>query len=167
MNRGLIVGNVFKDGIPVSGVDVIMRRITTSEGLLDVEINNEGLTNSKGQFAIPFGWYGDQFADTLLWMEIILIAIKKHRTTPLTSWYETGKATIRGYLIRDVESLFGVAVTNISDAVQQQNDADLLTFTTSFKKHWGKMSVVLSRYRTAVLSTESWMIIGAGNIYIK
>ena len=69
--------------------------------------------------------------------------------------------------MRDIPSLIGVPVTNFMQAIQQESKPDLLAFAASFREGYGKVSVLLSRYRTTMFTSEGWMIIGADNIYLR
>ena len=113
-NKGLVVGRVFgPTGALVVNAQVQLRNVHGGQPLIFREPGKfpEGATDKRGRFALPFVWQGAEFASDVdvIWYSVIAYTERTLHGRPPMTHSETllhGKAQMRAYLVRNVQSLF-------------------------------------------------------------
>lgn len=169
MNKGLIVGTVRKsNNETVSDAEVYIGRITTGGGLLYIGGQEKAhfSTNSKGKYGIPFPWSGAQIGDVMTSLSILVVALKEHSLGHNHTYVQVGRTTVKGYLVKDINALLGVPLTDSAQAVKDRDAPALMDFAKDLIESYRKFSDY-PFYKTAMATTESWMILAGADIYIS
>lgn len=168
MNRGIVSGRIFyPDGKPASNIYVKIagvfgdngriqiKGITRSIGAGQTDSTAEGYSGADGRFSIPFIWSGAEFAEGLSVISIHLTALNKISGTS-TVW---GRIQVRGFLYKDLQNL-------LSSSSPILSNTDLNYYAPSLKSAIKKY--LGSRFwNSALLTTESWILVGAAAIVLK
>lgn len=168
MNRGFVVGRVFRGNESVSGAVAIVASIMSADGWIGIGGQNKNIssTNSDGQFSIPFAWSGADIGKAHSGLSILVGAYVENKGSGGGVWLETGRTSVNGYLFKDLEALMGVPFNDFWQSIKDKNVPGLLDFTKDFIQGYRKFTDY-PFYKTGVWTSESWMILAGANIYIK
>jgi hypothetical protein len=170
MNKGLVVGKVMRsNGEAVEDAEVWIGRVMTGGGLLYINGQDRmkfaTSTDSKGKYGLPFPWNGADIGDVMNSLSILVVAAKDLRTGN-NDYSQGGRITVKGYLVKDIKGLMGVAVSDPAQAVKDGDAAALIEFGKDMIQSYRKFADY-PIYKTGLSTTENWMILAGANIYLR
>ena len=166
MNRGLIVGKVYRPNGKGAGDAVVsIARIYGGSGLLGIQ-SIYRKSDSDGNFALPFLWSAaDIFSKdtTFIFANIVAYTEVVTERGLTTYWTMTAHATteVRCVFMRDAIGQLSM-ITNTFDSMPEIADSAISLATAL--KNW---SGLVPFWKTNLLTTEGYLIVGAGNIYLQ
>jgi hypothetical protein len=165
MNRGLVRGLVFyADGKRASNIYIKIKRVDGDLGRIRIKGappygDAETRTDSNGKFVIPFLWEGSDFTEglvitiSLVAFNIIITSSNSDATTA------SGSLEVRGYLFKDIKNLLRSSSPLLSNVDLQAYAPDL---------QYAIKRLLSGRFwNSALISTESWVMLGAGALYLN
>lgn len=173
MNAGLIIGNVWdKSRNKVSEAKVTMFNLRgKAGGVIPVTGDNNNstgsaytTTNSNGYFELAFAWSGGDIAWSIGAEKrasmTIYASIDVWQSDKVNTEYTSPFTYATGFMVRDVFGLAGLTPPDL------RTFPGMLEFSKDFLESLSKLKFH-SVFKQNRLSTESWLILSAANLFIN